>query len=228
MLHSSPKLGMLNLFQEHAKLCECVRTAHTPERTGSLNGDRGKVTPRLIVVQYLLLSGSNHPVPPSPPAPHILEIKHTKITILFNPLRRAGLRGEHLHLNTIRGDIRRMQLSQLPPSALHESSSRRRSGPHPRSLRHASPTALFDNGKLLTSSNIKLHRQLPAWSSPHVYVLKLSALRRVLPCVVCEQDGASLGNLGQAADTRPQARLEDHLGTKKTHTRTCMLVNHVP
>nr|CAD7569663.1 unnamed protein product [Timema californicum] len=39
----------------------------------------------------------------------------------------------------------------LPPSALHESSSRRRSGPHPRSLRHASPTALFDNGKLLTS-----------------------------------------------------------------------------
>nr|CAD7261450.1 unnamed protein product [Timema shepardi] len=65
--------------------------------------------------------------------------------------RRAGLRGEHLHLNTIQGDIQRMQLSQLPPSALHESSSRRRSGPHPRSLRHASPTALFDNGKLLTS-----------------------------------------------------------------------------
>lgn len=39
---------------------------------------------------------------------------------------------------------------QLPPSALHESSYQR-SGPHPRSLHHAFRTALFDNGKLLTS-----------------------------------------------------------------------------
>jgi len=48
LLHSSPKPGMLTLFQEHVKLCECVRAAHASSRACSANGGRGKATPRLM------------------------------------------------------------------------------------------------------------------------------------------------------------------------------------